>query len=44
MAQDDMDFVLAGVEVVEQPLGVKRAAGSGDGHENSQCIPFRRQL
>ena len=34
VAQHDVDFVGARVEVVEQPLGVKRAAGSGDGNEN----------
>jgi hypothetical protein len=26
------------VEVVEQPLGVKRATGSGDGNEYFQCV------
>jgi hypothetical protein len=26
------------VKVVEQPLGVKRATGSGDGNEYFQCV------
>jgi hypothetical protein len=28
--------MLAGVEIVEEPLGVKRTAGSGDGDQYSQ--------
>jgi hypothetical protein len=35
-----VDFVCARVEVVEQPLGVKRAAGSGDGNEYFQAKAF----
>ena len=34
IALHDVDFVRARVEIVEQPLRVKRAAGSGDGNEN----------
>jgi hypothetical protein len=36
VAEHDMDFVQAGVEVVEQALRVEGAAGSGDGNENFQ--------
>jgi len=35
-AQDNIDLVLAGIQVVEQPLGVERAAGSGNGDKYSQ--------
>ena len=31
-----MNLVLAGIEIVEETLGVKRAAGSGDGDKYSQ--------
>ncbi len=37
VADDDVDFVCAGVEVVEQALGIERAAGSGDGNKNFQA-------
>ena len=33
IAEDDVEFVLARVQVVEQALRVKRAAGSRDGDE-----------
>lgn len=36
MAQDHMDFVLARVQIIEQPLRVKRASGPGDGNQNFQ--------
>ena len=35
-AEDDIDLVLGGIEVVQQALGVKSAAGAGDGNKNSQ--------
>ncbi|MEO6034841.1 MAG: DUF1622 domain-containing protein [Verrucomicrobiota bacterium] len=31
-----MDFVRARIEVIEEPLGIERAAGSGDGDKNFQ--------
>ena len=37
MAEHNVDFVRVRVEVVEQPLGVKRAAGPGDGNEYFHC-------
>ncbi|GDY19509.1 hypothetical protein LBMAG56_08540 [Verrucomicrobiota bacterium] len=37
IAQHDVNFVVGGVEVVEQTLGVKRAAGTGDGDQDSQA-------
>ena len=40
VAHHDMDFVLARVEIIEQPLRVKRAAGSGDGNENFHCTDY----
>ena len=36
VAEHDMYLMLAGIEVIEQALGVKRAAGSGDGDKYSQ--------
>ena len=33
-----MDFVRCGIEIVEQTLRVKRAAGSGDGDKNLQTF------
>ena len=38
LTEYDVDLVLAGIEVVEQPLGIKRAAGSGDGDKYSQQL------
>ncbi len=38
IAQHDVDFVLARIQIVEQPLRVKRAAGPGDGNENFHCV------
>lgn len=35
-AQDNMEFVLARVEVIQQTLSVEDAAGSGYGNEDSQ--------
>lgn len=35
IADDEMELVLARVEVVEQALGIERAAGTGYGDENS---------
>ena len=36
-----MDLVRGGIKIIEQPLGVKRSAGSGDGDEDFQSvIPF----
>jgi hypothetical protein len=32
-----MDFVFARIQIVEQPLRVKRAGGTGDGNENFHC-------
>lgn len=32
-----VDFVLARVQIIEQPLGIQRAAGSGDGNKDLQC-------
>jgi hypothetical protein len=32
--------MLARIQIIEQPLRVKRAAGSGDGHENFQAMCF----
>ena len=41
IAHHDMDLVLGRIEVVEQALRVKRAAGSGDGDKDFQVIePF----
>ena len=42
MAHHDVDFVLARIEIVEQTLGVKRPAGSGDGNKNSQASELWR--
>lgn len=40
-----MDLVRGGVEIIEQPLGVKRSAGSGDGDEDFQSvIPFAQSM
>jgi hypothetical protein len=36
IAHHDMDLVLLRVEIIKQPLCVKRTAGSGDGDENFQ--------
>ena len=36
VAEHHVDLVLGGIQVVEQTLGVKRAAGSGDGDEYFQ--------
>ena len=38
IAHHDVNFVLARVEIVEQALGIKRAAGSGDGNEYFQTM------
>jgi hypothetical protein len=38
----DVYFVPARVEIVEQPLRVQRAAGSGDGNENLQPARNRK--
>jgi hypothetical protein len=38
IAQHDMDFVFARIQIIEQPLRVKRAGGSGDGNENFQLL------
>jgi len=37
IAQHDMDFMLARIQIIEQPLRVKRAGGSGDGDKNFHC-------
>jgi hypothetical protein len=31
-----VDFVFARIQIIQQPLRVKRAGGSGDGNENFQ--------
>jgi len=36
MAHHDVDFMRARIQIIEQPLRVKRAAGSGDGNEDFQ--------
>ena len=33
-AQHEVDFVLTRIQMVQQPLGIKRAAGAGDGNED----------
>ena len=33
-AEDDVDLVGLGIQVVQEPLGVSAAAGAGDGHED----------
>ncbi len=38
MAQDDMNVVLARVQIIEQPLRVKRAGGPGDGNQDFQQV------
>ena len=40
IAHHDMQFVLARLEIIKQPLRVKRAAGSGDGNENFHCTDY----
>jgi hypothetical protein len=42
LAQHDVDVVVARIQVVEQPLRVNRAGGSGDGDEYFQT--FRRNI
>ena len=42
VALHDVDFMRARVEIVEQPLRIKRAAGSGDGDENFQPARNRK--
>ena len=39
-AQDHMDLVFPGIKVVQEALGVERAAGSGDGDKDSQIGSF----
>jgi hypothetical protein len=34
-----MDVVFLGIQLVEQSLGVERAAGPGDGDEDSHKVP-----
>jgi len=34
VAEDNVDFMGMGIQIVEQALSVKRATGSGDGDEN----------
>ena len=36
IAEHDVDFVSARIQIVQQALRVERAAGSGDGDENLQ--------
>ena len=36
VAQHDVDFMFARVQIIEQPLRVKRAGSTGDGNENFQ--------
>ena len=37
IAHHDVNLMFAWIEIVEQTLGVKRAAGSGDGDKNFQA-------
>ena len=37
LAEHDMHLVLSSVQIIEEPLGVKRAASPGDGNEYSQA-------
>jgi hypothetical protein len=36
LAEHDVNLMLAGVQIVEEALGVKRATGSGNGDKYSQ--------
>lgn len=36
IAQHNMNFVLGGIQIIEQPLRVNSAGGSGNGNENFQ--------
>ena len=38
----DMDFVRARIEIIEQALRVKRAAGPGDGNKYFHCANHAR--
>src|ERR1044071_4721493 len=47
VALHDVDFVRARVEIVEQPLRVERAAGTGEGYEDfhtKRIIPARKTM
>ena len=43
LAEDDVHIMLGRIEMVEQPLGIDRAAGTGDGDEETHDATMDRK-